>query len=65
MVGRIAVVGGMFPLIEWTFRAIWSQRSAIFPPAREARVRQARWKEVAAGRDKSVEGFRRASTRCG
>ena len=60
--GDIAVVGGMFPLIvadipphlkPWTLRG-------LFPPdSREARFGKP-LEEVVAGRDKTVEGFRRA-----
>jgi glutathione S-transferase len=58
--GDIAVVGGMFPLIVADIPGhLKPVDAAYFRKSREARFGKP-LEEVAAGRDKSVEGFRRA-----
>jgi glutathione S-transferase len=58
--GDIAVVGGMFPLIVADIPAhLKPVDAAYFRKSREARFGKP-LEEVVAGRDKSVEGFRRA-----
>jgi glutathione S-transferase len=58
--GDIAVVGGMFPLIVADIPGhLKPQDAQYFRRTREARFGKP-LEEVAAGRDKSVEGFRRA-----
>ena len=58
--GDIAVVGGMFPLIVADIPAhLKPVDAAYFRKSREARFGKP-LEEVAAARDKSVEGFRRA-----
>jgi glutathione S-transferase len=58
--GDIAVVGGMFPLIVADIPShLKPQDAQYFRRTREARFGKP-LEEVAAGRDKSVEGFRRA-----
>ena len=58
--GDIAVIGGMFPLIVADIPAhLKPVDAAYFRKTREARFGKS-LEEVVAGRDKSVEGFRRA-----
>jgi glutathione S-transferase len=58
--GDVTVVGGMFPLIVADIPAhLKPDDAAYFRTTREARFGKP-LEEVAAGRDKSVEGFRRA-----
>ena len=58
--GDIAVVGGMFPLIVADIPGhLKPEDAAYFRKSREARFGKP-LEEVAAGRDKSVENFRRA-----
>jgi glutathione S-transferase len=58
--GDIAVVGGMFPLIVADIPAhLKPVDAAYFRKSREARFGKP-LEEVVAGRDKAVEGFRRA-----
>jgi glutathione S-transferase len=58
--GDVTVVGGMFPLIVADIPGhLKPEDAAYFRKTREARFGK-RLEEVVAGRDKSVEGFRRA-----
>ena len=58
--GDIAVIGGMFPLIVADIPShLKPVDAAYFRKTREARFGKP-LEEVTAGRDKSVEGFRRA-----
>ena len=59
--GDVGVVGGMFPLIVADIPAHLKPVDAgLFPQHRARRGSARRWKRSLAGRDKSVEGFRRS-----